>query len=163
MDGRHLMILYSVMNDWRCLIVSSVASDNGNRRLGLFASPMATAAALDRSDTASMRTAEEKTRFQAERTASLRRLLGPELDTIEQKLIKSVEMPSGHFMQQHFAALGGEFRGDESLDDAYLRRWLRARYWDVDNTAQSIQDHATWRLTYCPHHGRIQPVHIPSP
>ena len=64
--------------------------------------------------------------------------------------------------QQCFAASGGEFRGEESLDDVYLRRWLRARYWDVDTAAQSIRDHATWRLTYCPHDGRIQPV-CPSP
>ena len=40
-----------------------------------------------------MRTAEEKTRFQAERIASLRRLLGPELDIIEQKLRKGGRMP----------------------------------------------------------------------
>ena len=54
--------------------------------------------------------------------------------------------------------VGGELRDtNEMLDNDYLRRWLRARRWEVEVAASSIIAHADWRLTMMPT-GRVHPV-----
>lgn len=45
-------------------------------------------------------------------------------------------------------------QGGEALDDACLRRWLRADKWEVDRAEQRLRDHAKWRVGMAPN-GRI--------
>eukprot|EP00955_Chlamydomonas_euryale_P083193 363810-Chlamydomonas_euryale.AAC.5 len=46
---------------------------------------------------------------------------------------------------------GGEIsRPEEMLEDEYLRRWLRARNWEVDVAARCIVSHAEWRVGMMP-------------
>ena len=53
---------------------------------------------------------------------------------------------------------GGELSSPEQMvEDGYLRRWLRARIWEVDVAAQCILVHAQWRITNMPT-GRVEPV-----
>lgn len=53
---------------------------------------------------------------------------------------------------------GGEIvRAEEMTEDSYLRRWLRARNWDVDVAARCIVSHAEWRMGMMPQ-GSIAPV-----
>ena len=55
---------------------------------------------------------------------------------------------------------GGELPGPEHmLAEVYLRRWLRARRWEVDVAAKCILAHAEWRVTAMPT-GRIEPVGV---
>lgn len=56
--------------------------------------------------------------------------------------------------------LGGEFRGNDAFDEAYLSRFLRVHHWKPDRAAQAIKDHAVWRSSRFPL-GRITPVNIP--
>ncbi|KAG1677201.1 hypothetical protein FOA52_013399 [Chlamydomonas sp. UWO 241] len=49
---------------------------------------------------------------------------------------------------------GGEISSPgEMLEDVYLRRWLRARGWDVDVAARCIVSHAEWRVQMMPKGG----------
>ena len=53
---------------------------------------------------------------------------------------------------------GGELKTpEEMLTDMYLRRWLRARRWDVDVAMRCILSHAQWRVKMMPL-GAIQEV-----
>jgi hypothetical protein len=47
---------------------------------------------------------------------------------------------------------GGELpSADTCTSDAYLRRWLFAREWDVNQTYSCIIKHAGWRAHVMPH------------
>lgn len=47
---------------------------------------------------------------------------------------------------------GGELESvEQCTSDAYLRRWLFAREWDVSLTHQCIIKHAGWRAHVMPH------------
>jgi hypothetical protein len=48
-------------------------------------------------------------------------------------------------------------QGGEVLDDACMRRWLRADGWDVDRAEQRLRDHAKWRTAMAPN-GCIEEV-----
>ena len=48
-------------------------------------------------------------------------------------------------------------QGGEVLDEACLRRWLRADGWDVDGAEQRLRDHAKWRTAMAPN-GCIEEV-----
>lgn len=53
---------------------------------------------------------------------------------------------------------GGELECMEQLlEDGYLRRWLRARQWEVEAAASSIMKHAEWRVATMPS-GRVSSV-----
>lgn len=67
---------------------------------------------------------------QAQALAELRALLPPD---VEEKLING---------------------GEEGLTEFTLLRWLRARKWNVQNTARDLIAHAQWRIEYVPG-GRI--------
>jgi len=55
---------------------------------------------------------------------------------------------------------GGELSApEEMLSDQYLRRWLRARRWEVDSATRSIINHAQWRAATMPS-GRISPADV---
>lgn len=52
----------------------------------------------------------------------------------------------------HASATGGELASvEDCTSDAYLRRWLFAREWDVALTQQCIIKHAGWRAHVMPH------------
>jgi hypothetical protein len=47
---------------------------------------------------------------------------------------------------------GGELTSAEDCtSDAYLRKWLFAREWDINLTYQCILKHAGWRSHVMPH------------
>lgn len=48
-------------------------------------------------------------------------------------------------------------QGGEELDDACLRRWLRADKWDVSAAEGRLKAHAKWRASVAPS-GRIEQV-----
>lgn len=57
---------------------------------------------------------------------------------------------------------GGEIANPEQmLEHMFLRRWLRARSWDVDVAARCIISHAAWRAGIMPN-GPITPAQIPN-
>lgn len=76
------------------------------------------------------------------------------LDTAQQQLLATLrdrlQAPDGEVQRDLV-------QGGEVLDDACLRRWLRADKWEVDRAEQRLRDHAKWRVGMAPN-GRIDEV-----
>jgi hypothetical protein len=47
--------------------------------------------------------------------------------------------------------------GEEGLTEGTLRRWLRARKWDVEHAAKDLRSHSEWRADAVPD-GRLPEV-----
>ncbi len=50
-------------------------------------------------------------------------------------------------------------KGGEQLDEACLRRWLRADNWQLDKAEKRLRAHAKWRVTIAPN-GRVDEVRL---
>lgn len=67
-----------------------------------------------------------------------------------QELKSKLESPEGMKAAAQLVQGGELRRPEEMLEEMFLRRWLRARRWDVEVTTTSILSHAEWRVTTMP-------------
>lgn len=89
------------------------------------------------------RTADERLQQQSAKLALFKECLTNDWETLENQLRTS-----------------GEFRGDESFDEVYLRRWLRVQNWNVEKAESALRAHIEWRFRLCSTNGRIQEANI---
>lgn len=67
------------------------------------------------------------------------------------ELRRTFHLPHSQLTPVPSPPTGGELKeASELTSEPYLRRWLRARSWNVESAARSILAHAKWRVSMAP-------------
>ncbi|GAX78602.1 hypothetical protein CEUSTIGMA_g6041.t1 [Chlamydomonas eustigma] len=74
-------------------------------------------------------------------------------------LRERLQGPAGRQAAEQLVS-GGELSFEDDLfSELYLRRWLRARVWNLDEAEKSLLSHAEWRVNMMPE-GRVQAAEV---